>query len=760
MADDKNKAEKSKASGSKHASSPESSVGSKFGGLFSRKPKPLPKQAPKKGQSSFLKNFNVKEVGEASSSKPKPISAATEKKDDFRPVKKEGEDWRSIVASGESKKDDQKSDTSPRTVPVSIARPKESQPPQQIEHPVKAPVRSEPKPVPKLSPPPIREDMKAAAKPVQIKPAGIPKPLQSQRPESAPASKVEQPAAKALPQTKSAPKPLAVKSARLLPGQKQGSEVGVASTTSALTLGNRPKSSSQPQGLPSLPSKTAVGDIPPAKPPVPLARPVKVENVTAPPRKAGKTGKLKKESIRLRQNKQAAGKPSKPADAPAPDKVEDPSFSQPPIPLDANKKSGVKPVTGDKGSAAKTAATLSDKPMDKAVKPSAKPKHKKAPKVVLPPPRESSGSNKLLLLIPMIILLIAGIAFLVYWMQRETSVEVIVNAGELTPRQEAHVVLNFAGKLEMLRNDYFRRRTPVEEEIGQIKANLQAAQGDLAGREQRKKLLQDALEQYQAEIPEFLSQSQKQLDQLWNEESAALSKEYDDFKESLHQQIEQRAQELGVDYVRNSEIDAIAVAVNAYRLALYGVAKDVNVGEERSWAEDLLQQWNAFEESWRERQAEIKQKALEIKKDPIPKISETRQRIDNLEREIDALDIDLNSLKSEIARYESHLVEVTSRLQAIDDPFFDELRSIPDQFKVATYPLNPEGTIILPDLQEHPDLKSGSHFILVTAVKGDQEFWAIQEFEVLPYQTVNVVVEPSRFTDLKTILEKGIFIKP
>ncbi|MEM1158460.1 MAG: hypothetical protein AAGH72_09410 [Verrucomicrobiota bacterium] len=797
MADEKPTSEEKPEPGSAKAQAPKPLPGSKLGSFFSRKSKAREKKpAPKKGQSSFLKNFNVRDVGEESGS-PKKAAEPT-----FQPASKPAENWTSMVGAKQLPEGKKKPTRTPVKLPEFKPSTELRQEPQKEKAPTRPPValpkisapKHAPEPAspvsvsrqksePKLAPPPFTVQRKAAANAQHL-----------------PAQPNQQKPATPVVSESQAPK--------LLPGQKKGEQVGAASSDSGLIFRDKDaRKRPAAKGLPSLAAHAevpAVSNIPAAKPPVALKpasqapKPAavslpKAPGLPKPPREESTTSILKKESIGPRK----LTKPVQvePQDKPAPKVREsssslesiEPEFTQPAIPLGkAQKKTGLlKPEkqTQSGGSQAPEGSAGSTLPADNRTSPEneqktsakspaqvkksdpsaqtgAKPIHKKSPKVVLPPVRESSGSNKMVILIPLIVLLIAGLAFFVYWIQRETSVEVTVNAGELTTRGDALVVLNFAGKLEMLRNDYIRRRTPVEEEIGHIKANLSAAQGDLAGRNQRKKLLEDALKQYQSEIPEYLNESQEALERLWNEESAALTKNYDDFKESLHQQIEQRAEELGVEYTRNDEIDAIAVAVNAYRLALYGVAQQVNVGEQRSWAEDLLQEWNSFEKSWREKQSEIKQKALEIKRDPIPKISETRKQIDNLEREIDALDTDLNSLKAEVARYESNLVEANSRLQAIDEPFYAELRAIPEQFKVSAFPVDELGKVILPDLQESADLSGGTHFLLVAAVKGDQEYWAIQEFEVLPYQTISVIIDPTRFLNLKTILEKGTFMKP
>ncbi len=600
----------------------------------------------------------------------------------------------------------------------------------------------------------------------------------------------------------------------LLPGQQHGAIRGTSMPLGAsqplhFTFGEDAKNPAEV--LPSLGANAGKA----VQPLLPLNQPIEPikpgpsalpSQATALPKLSINKSKMKKESIRLKRpdafpSKSSAGaleaKPSKkpaamtlpkPANTPLP--VLPPTPIQPPKPPSAKAASvDLQPVkTKDaplpivprletpqeipkKASPFDTAQIKAPSPAAKggaAKAPIAEQKtdpvktvNKRSPKVVLPPiKQESTPFNRMVLAIPVLLLLLAGIGFAIYWLQRETTVRIEVQSGEMAIRGDAFVVLNFAGKLEMLRQDYLRRRSPIEEEILTIQADIAAAKGDLAGREQRSKLLEDALEQYRAEIPQYLGESQDALKTLWDKESADLSKEYDDFKESLHKQIEQRATELGLDYKRNPEIDAIAVAVNAFRLSLYGVARQVNVSEQRMWAEGLLQEWGQFETTWRQKQAEIKKRAFEIKQDPLPRIADARKRIDNLEREVEAIQIDINALKNEVTRREAVLEQTRLRRAELDAPFMEELRRIPEEFRVATYPISPEGVIIMPQLHESELLNQGVHLIFVQAARGDQEYWAVQEFEVLPYQNTIIVVEPSQFKPLKDVLDKGMFHKP
>lgn len=815
--------------------------------------------APKKGQSSFLKNFKVKGVGAkeegatstAGHSQPVPKPSSVEPAwskhlQESQAGSKAPSVSQVSVASSSPVASTGKPLSTPYTGKISlpaetVKKPQstivgpddDDQPVAKTESreigPISAMTSAKGKPQPKESSPPapkspaqmmlpkaFPETETVLPKPDAPSSVALPKPVAAPKPpQLLPVPPVlSQPKRVPPPSPASTPAPKARPSfaaPSLLPGQKQGDEIGRFSGATQILL--KPASGSpvtRGDSLPSLPAKPGESQakvlpkpaiVKRSEPKPAIVKGPAPKPTPAPDTRRTSTGTLKKESLRLKPlpsgdfKPMVTGKsePGKRVDSPAPLKpagtAEPKSTPQTKAPAQPEKapaakasallsavaaanpaapKAAVKEPAKSSPSAKSTGiykGASTPKPSGKrkaaAASAAARPSQKKKPKVVLPPRREDEKkTSPLLFLIPLLILLLGGIAFALYWQQRETSVVVTVESGDLTLRGDSIVVMNFAGKLQMLRDDYFRRRAPLEEEIKRIKANLAAAQGDLAGREQRKKLLDDALEQYQAEIPQFLTESQQALNSLWEDKSDQLAREYDQFKESLHQEIIGRAEELGVDYQRNTEIDAIAVAVNAFRLALYGVAREVDVSEQRAWAEDLLQRWNAYEKEWRDAQTAIKKEALEIKKQPLPKIADARKRIDNLQREIAAVEIDLQSLRDEVARHEETFRVASRRLADVDDPFFLELQAIPKEFEVARFAVENNGVIRMSRLEQSEELSEGTHFLLVRAVKEDTEYWAVDEFEILPYQSVESTVRSDQFVPLRKILEEGTFMKP
>jgi predicted nucleic acid-binding Zn-ribbon protein len=355
-------------------------------------------------------------------------------------------------------------------------------------------------------------------------------------------------------------------------------------------------------------------------------------------------------------------------------------------------------------------------------------------------------------LIPLLLLFAGLAAVSIYYLTRETRLTVDVAGGDIALNPEAHIVFNFAGKIHMLRRDYQNRQQPLIQQVEQQQLQLISARGDLAGRQQRKKLLDDALAQYQKEIPEILRQGQEALDRFWNQEGEALKAEYRNTLEALHKEIADKAQSLGIAYTRNPELDAIEVAANAYRLALYNAPPGIKVDDERRWVETILARWKKFEAEWTERQLQLRDQAMAIKQQPGPKVAAAEERIASLRQEIDALTIELQALESEVATYERRLQEAQEALEATIQPFMQELLNIPGQFEHISFPLPPSGPLVLRNLQERTDLVPGSYTLLIRGTRGGQEYWAIKEFTIAAYKKNTVSVQPQDFVPASSLL--------
>ncbi|NJK93124.1 MAG: hypothetical protein HC904_15675 [Blastochloris sp.] len=369
------------------------------------------------------------------------------------------------------------------------------------------------------------------------------------------------------------------------------------------------------------------------------------------------------------------------------------------------------------------------------------PKRKKRPVVVLPPTEEaaalaaaptgSAAAGKagkpavqpaadrgkalpfwVLPALGVVLLLLVALGVYIYQITRETSVEIRVATGELSISGNPLVVYNFDGQVAQIKRDYIARRTPMEARLAQIEGDFASAKADLAGREEKKRILTNELKKLKDSIPAMMTEASQKLDRLWKEEGGALDKAYAEQKEALHQEIEKRVKELGLNYTRNPELDALEVAVNAFRLSLYGAAKTINVDEQRTFSEDILKRWKEFETDWSQKQLEIKDKALVIKQAPGPRIEEVEKSMENLRVELDALNIELASLQEEVNRRQQEEVEEQEKLREAEKPFLADMLKVPENNILEVLNRDTEGLIRLRDLEKNAKMPPGDYLFL------------------------------------------------
>ncbi|MEO0453868.1 MAG: hypothetical protein AAFY98_06985 [Verrucomicrobiota bacterium] len=350
------------------------------------------------------------------------------------------------------------------------------------------------------------------------------------------------------------------------------------------------------------------------------------------------------------------------------------------------------------------------------------------------------------------LLLLIGIGVYFFALYDETQLIVQVQEGPRQLEPRVQIVLNIAGKLEIIRQEYRKRLKPIDEEIAEFREYLADARADLAGSTQKLSLLEDALDQYQSDIPRYLEENEKKLNDLWENKSDTLEQKYENSRNEILTEIQSRSQSLGVDYQPNEVIDAIPVAINAYRLALYGRSDVADIESERAWAESVLKAWNTFEEEWRDEQKAIRKQALKLKKEPASKIAEAKRASDSLVREIGAVELDLKIVSSEVTRYETMLAEAEERKKNAIPPFLDEIGRVPDDFQVAEYPLGPGNLLTARNLQDSERLKEGDFFILVQAREGDDRLWAVKPVTINPKETNEISIGPADFKSFNEIL--------
>ena len=381
------------------------------------------------------------------------------------------------------------------------------------------------------------------------------------------------------------------------------------------------------------------------------------------------------------------------------------------------------------------------------------------PKVTIPEIRESPkrGSKFAIpvwLWIGLGGLLLAGLIFLVIGFIRETKVTFHISPGDLTITEKPAIIYNFTGKVDLLRADYVRRIAPINFELKEVQSSLAAARADLAGKMEKKRMLNAEVERLGAQIPKYAEESQQALSGLFDKQGAVLDKEYAAKKEEYQKTLEDHAKELGVDYQRNTEFDSIDVSVNAFKLALYGAPKAVNAENERKYAEDLLVEWQKYQEEWQKRLLALKDESQNIRQQPGPKIKGIQEQVAAVKEDIETVDAEIASYQLEVRQYEVRNQELNEQVKVVGNQFMEDLLKTPKDFIKVRLDLAADGTAQLNGLEDHGDeYPSGDYFLLVTGLKDKEVYWALKKFTIREHAKQKVYVLRSDFVQASSYLK-------
>jgi predicted outer membrane protein len=381
---------------------------------------------------------------------------------------------------------------------------------------------------------------------------------------------------------------------------------------------------------------------------------------------------------------------------------------------------------------------------------------KLSPRIIIPettPPAKRGFRLPLWLWLGLAVLFLLGAGLAIFRLSQEARVTFKVDAGDLQMTDQPMVIYNLMGKVELLRSDYARRTAPVNTEYAEVQNHLTAACADLAGKLEAKRLLKGEENRLGTEIPDIISQNQSALEDLWITQGAELDKEYADTKEEYQQKLELRARELGVDYQRNKEIDSIDVSVNAFKLALYNAPKTVKSEEERKYAEGLLAEWQKYQEDWQKRLGSMKEQSQEIRQRPGPKINEVKKLIGKVTDDLQTIDADIAAYQQEVREHESRLAGLDGQVQQITRQFVADLLNTPKDFVKTRLKLNVSGMAELTDLENHKqDFPPGDYFLLVSAQKDGEIYWALKKFAIREHRRETVYIQRRDFVLARSYL--------
>ncbi|MFZ5806555.1 MAG: hypothetical protein ACOY3I_05070 [Verrucomicrobiota bacterium] len=348
------------------------------------------------------------------------------------------------------------------------------------------------------------------------------------------------------------------------------------------------------------------------------------------------------------------------------------------------------------------------------------------------------------------ILIISGIVL--FFLLRETRLQVAIDSGTLQLQTEAHVVLDFSERITMVQRSLEERLEPLRQALEEAEASLGAAQADFAGRSQSKKLLTDTLDQDEKKMSGLIHSTRGELNNLWDVEFKKLDDEQEKTKIALNNKIKDRAKELKIALNLSSDLDAPEVIVNAFRLALYGAPKEVDVNAQRTWVESLLQEWKQMETKLSEKRADLRAQVQKVREPLGGQIDDIQKRMARMREEIVGIDENLNLIQAEINRFEDRVSTLKKEMQDTLQPFYEDLLGVPKDYIRFTYSIV-NGSLDVREIEKNAEFKPGNYRLLVRATRDGEEYWCLQNFEIRAYKTTLFNITPDQFVSVRSLLE-------
>jgi hypothetical protein len=363
---------------------------------------------------------------------------------------------------------------------------------------------------------------------------------------------------------------------------------------------------------------------------------------------------------------------------------------------------------------------------------------------------DSVGKKTFAIIIATVFIIASVLTFLSL---RETRLIVNIKTPDLQLLPDAYVVMDFSERIAQIKRNLADRRRPIQQILDDNQSSLAASEADMAGKEQRKKMLIANMEKDQAEIPEMVKKTDGELNKLWDEESSSLNEDENKYVSNIEDQIKKRADELHLNFKLDTDVNSPEVYVNAFRLALYGAPAKINPTQQQEWAEGLLTGWRNQEKLWDKKREEIKKKASELRAPIGDIIDQVDKRGTFLKQQIAEVNDAESLIQQDIDKYEARTQDLNRSIQTLIQPFYEELIKVPAGYAKTTLPVNSNATIDARELNRNPNLKPGRYKLLVRGLKNDEEYWAFVDFDLKKFQTTRLNLTDSDFVPARSLIE-------
>lgn len=357
----------------------------------------------------------------------------------------------------------------------------------------------------------------------------------------------------------------------------------------------------------------------------------------------------------------------------------------------------------------------------------------------------------------LILAAMVGLGFYSYYQLRETRLDGFVNLPPGFELKRVCLVRDFREDVLNLAEELAMARAPISSDIDQLDAVVSRSRSDVAGREERLRLLRDEVEKADKDILGVMKDANDAGNKIWAGPGAVLDTEYAQKKDEFHKKIVDRAAALKINYVDNTDFHDPEVWVNAFRLALYDVPKGINTAQEREWAEKELTGWKKYVESYQQRMAAFKKQVEDIQTSPKGRIGEINQRIADLNQRISETELELEPIRQELKQGQASLEKLKTEQAGLEAPFYKQVLEAPDgslllklSFDAAT------NRFSWRDINRDSQFPPGEYNLWVSVLAKDgQEYWSFVSINLYEYCTTQVIIQPGALVSVQNILRSG-----
>lgn len=354
---------------------------------------------------------------------------------------------------------------------------------------------------------------------------------------------------------------------------------------------------------------------------------------------------------------------------------------------------------------------------------------------------------------------IVGLGIAAYYQLRETRVEGFVNVPAGFQLKRVCVVRDFRADVLNLAEELATERTPIHSDIEQQEEVVSRSKSDVAGREERIRLLKEEIGNAQKEVATALAEANVSSNKIWAGQGAALDDEYTAKKEEIHQRIIARADQIKIKYVENSDVRDPEVWVNAFRLALYDAPKGINPTAEREWAESQLVEWKKFVTTYQQRVADLKKQVDDIQTSPKGRIAEINTRVEDLNQRVKETETEIEPIRSELRSAQAALDKFKADQLGLEAPFYKQVLEAPEGAILQKIDFDPQTNRfswreINRDGQYQPaEGQVGNYYLWVSLLSADnQEYWSFVPFTIRPFRTTQIIIQPGAIVSVRNVL--------